>query len=162
MLSELHLDNKNIINLYDDYKEPIDIDGVRVRCFPGWQDQETPCSVYAVTLDNYTVSHNGDNTRTEIYPKIRKSGKVDVLLANCWSGILPYINNTKPKLVITGHENEVGHDVAHRVSYLQTYQCLSSDKNLPKTFVLDWGECISYPGGQSLRVEKEESMDKVN
>jgi L-ascorbate metabolism protein UlaG (beta-lactamase superfamily) len=153
VLSALQLDdkNKNIIRLYDNYKEPLSIDGVTVRCFPGQQDSDTPCNIYAVTVDNYTVLHNGDNTRTEIYSEIPKYDKVDVLLVNCWSGMAPCISATNPKLVITGHENEVKHKVAKRLSYLQTFHSLSGCKNLPKNFVLDWGECISYPDCRSLR-----------
>jgi hypothetical protein len=135
--------------MHDDYKEAVDIGGIKVRSFPGVQNRTLPCCVYAVTVDGFTISHNGDNERTDIYAEIAKVGAVDVVLGNCWSGLKAYVDATTPKLVITGHENELMHGVSKRESYLRTFRLLRDSGILPKALVLDWGESCRYP----LRVE---------
>jgi len=135
----------NFITLYDDFRKPLDIGGVAIRCYPGRQNRQTPCSVYTVTLDGYTVSHNGDNSNAAIYNDIAKHGGIDLSLANCWSGIVPCMKITNPKLTITGHENELVHSVGHRMSVLKTLQILQGGENMPKAIILDWGESIAYP-----------------
>lgn len=135
---------KLILHLYDNYKVTTDLGGVKVRCFPGTQDQ-LPCSVYAVTIDGFTISHNGDNGRTNIYEEISKAAPVDVALANCWSGLRAYVDATHPALVIVGHENELSHEVAKRESYAMSFQRLREAGIQAKAFILNWGESVRYP-----------------
>lgn len=141
----------NAVKMYDDFRSPRDIGGVLVRCFPGMQGNTDPCNVYAVTLDGLTVAHNGDNDQTRVYDPIPDTIHVDVALANCWSGMLPFIGKIKPDFATTGHELELDHDVPHRVSYLKTYELIRTGKNLPKIAVLNWGETVSYPECRSER-----------
>ncbi len=136
--------HENLIRLYDNYKEPVDIGGVKVRCFPGHQGATIPCSVYHVTLDGYTVSQNGDNTQKDIYAKMAEVDGVDILLANCWSGFAPYAKATRAKLMITGHENELFHPVSNRESFRKTFGHLSEAEGMPETHVLQWGEQLKY------------------
>ncbi len=147
----------NFITLYDDSKEPLDIGGAAIRCYPGRQNRETLCSVYTVALDGCTVFHNGDNSNTAIYNDIAKHGRVDLSLANCWSGLVPCMKIINPKLTITGHENELGHSVGHRMSVLKTLQILQGGENLPKAIILDWGESIAYPDILASRQQPESS-----
>jgi hypothetical protein len=47
-----------------------------------------------------------------------------------------------PKLILTGHENEMGHTVDHREDYTQTYNHLFG---VPYPFiVMAWGESFLY------------------
>jgi L-ascorbate metabolism protein UlaG (beta-lactamase superfamily) len=133
-----------VVRLYDLTDRPTDIGGIKVYAFPGWQSRTTPVGVYAVNLDGYWVSHNGDNRRTEIYSEIPKRCAVDVLLANCWSGFDAYAKATRPKLMITGHENELGHAAGGRRPFREMFGILDRMKDPPKSRILQWGEHIHW------------------
>ena len=156
----LKLDEKNLVQLYDNSKQSTDMDGMKILSFPGKQDQ-LDCSVYVVSLDGFTVSHNGDNMRGEIYQEIARGSQIDVLLANCWSGMRGYIETTKPKMVISGHENELGHEVSHRESYLKTFNCLNGVKAGSHIFVMECGEQISYPLANAPKSENEAPKNRT-
>ena len=80
--------------------------------------------------------------------------RVDVLMPNCWSmDIVRLIQGFDPQLVITGHENEMGHTIDKRVPYWLTYERKTGsdsyggsrtegyDKPL---VVMTWGESYHY------------------
>jgi len=68
---------------------------------------------------------------------------VDVFLPNVWTPRLPQIlSSVHPKLVITGHENEMGHVVAHREDYTQTYNRLYTTAT--PHLVMTWGETYQF------------------
>jgi len=133
-----------VVRLYELSDHPTDIGGIKVYTFPGWQGRDTPVGVYAVNLDGYWVSHNGDNRRTEIYAEIPKRCTVDVLLANCWSGFAPYATATKPKLMITGHENELAHRADSRRPFSEMFGILDEMENPPNHRILQWGEHVHW------------------
>lgn len=143
-----------MLGLDDQHQEPIDLGGVTVRCFAGGQGPDIPCNVYTVTLDGVTVSHNGDNTLTTAYEAITRYGKIDLLLANCWSGLNAYRRAAQPELVISGHENELVHPVSHRVAYLKTFAELAAEPEGPQALILHWGESLRYPGELSTAAEQ--------
>ena len=69
--------------------------------------------------------------------------KVDVLLIICWAMELQtHVDAFHPQLVITGHENELGHGIDHREAYWMSY--LKFDA-LPYPYsLMTWGECYEY------------------
>jgi len=138
------LRHTSIVRLYDDYATPVNLGGIKVYVFPGWQSRDTPVNVYAVNLDGHWVAHNGDNLRTGIYREIPGRCAIDVLLANCWSGVGAFITATRPKLAITGHENELVHAVPQRVAYRTTFAYLDMVRKLPACRVIHWGERVHW------------------
>lgn len=138
------LKHEGVVRLYDNFQHPTEIRGMKVLCFPGWQRRDTPMGVYAVNMDGCWVAHNGDNRRTEIYAEIPKRCSVDVLLANCWSGFDAFAAATKPKLMITGHENELGHPASGRRPFSEMYSILDRMKDPPPYVILQWGERIHF------------------
>jgi len=146
---------------------PID-NGAReleVVVYPGQQYQGSgvPNNVVLVfTPEGMGFAHNGDQIN-DPYPqyqedyawidKVREHHRVDVLMTNCWlDDIYRFTRGFNPKLVIPGHENELGHPVFDRVPYwgdsahLQlTYpQLLASDYPV---LAMTWGESYHYQPG---------------
>ncbi|MHB1457149.1 MAG: MBL fold metallo-hydrolase [Armatimonadota bacterium] len=129
---------------------PINVDGVRISSYPGFQG-DIRCNVYVVDLDGYTISQNGDNCTYEIYKDIAANHPVDIALSNCWSGTNEYISALNPKIYITGHENELLHDITHRIAYLNTFGNIDRmglvypwKKDEPKPIILSCGESVSW------------------
>lgn len=124
---------------------------LEVVAYPGHQGARVINNVYLVTTpDGFTVVHTGDQSGSEDpqgdfawIAHIGYQHRVDVLLPNCWTTDLPrMIRGVNPKLVITGHENELGHVVPHREDYTQTYNRLFG---VPYPFlVMTWGESYHY------------------
>jgi len=140
----------NVLRLRDDYRIPTAINGVEVHSHAGFQ-AETPCNIYVVKIDGYVVSQNGDNAGPEYYAEIGKLHSVDVLLANCWSGMNEYVAATNPRLLITGHENELEHGVTHRVPFKNTFGNLDRlelappwRSGSPRVSILACGECLHW------------------
>lgn len=68
---------------------------------------------------------------------------LDVLLINCWANRLSdTIEGFDPKLVITGHENELGHTIDHRESYWTSFIKLEDVKK--PSCLMTWGEVYWY------------------
>lgn len=120
---------------------------LKVTTWPGHQGKNILNNVYVVTTpEGFTFVHTGDQNNADDLIKmdvIGKNNDVDILFVNCWtSGIIPLSRAVDPKLVITGHENELGHSVDHREPYWQTYQHL---KNSPyRNLIMTWGESFLY------------------
>lgn len=71
------------------------------------------------------------------------SNRVDVLFPNCWTpDIQRMIRGFKPKLVMTGHENEMGHTIDHRESNWLTYT--RTKGSISPFILLTWGESYHY------------------
>ena len=96
--------------------------------------------------------HQGDNDKTLLYKDIAAEHKVDVLLGNCWARLGSCIKGVSPRLVITGHENEIKHPPALRSGYPRTFRELDSAglappwNNGPQVRVLFWGEHTDWSG----------------
>lgn len=121
---------------------------IAFRVFPGHQGAELLNNVYLVDLPgDLHVMHTGDQSYAEDFPvwidHVRRGFDVDVLLPNCWSTDLRrLIQGTAPRLVITGHENEMGHTVDHREAFSKTYAHVA-DEPTP-VLVTAWGERYHY------------------
>jgi L-ascorbate metabolism protein UlaG (beta-lactamase superfamily) len=124
---------------------------LRVLAYPGHQDAPVLNNVYLVTSPSgFTVQHCGDQswpgTKGGDYAWLDEIGnehKVDLLFVDCWYGsIQRLIRSVNPALVITGHEDELGHAIDHREDYAQTYEHLFG---CPYPFVLmTWGETFVF------------------
>ncbi len=122
-----------------------------VVAYPGHQGTRVINNVYLVRApEGFAVVHTGDQSGSEEpggdfdwIAHIGYQHAVDVLLPNCWTtNIHRMARGVNPRLIITGHENEMGHVVAHREDYTQTYNRLFGS---PYPFlVMTWGESFHY------------------
>ena len=117
-----------------------------IKVFPGHQDN-VPNNIYAITTpENLTVMHTGDqankNDRSWIR-KLRDEVETDILLLHCWMpNFEEAINGINPRLIITGHENELQHSIDHREPYWLTFNKL---KNVTIPYIImAWGEHYHY------------------
>lgn len=63
----------------------------------------------------------------------------DALIVNCWTHRMSdLVDGFNPKLVVTGHENEMGHTIDHREAFWLTFQKM---EQISKDYlVMGWGE----------------------
>jgi len=124
---------------------------LRIVAYPGHQGKAPIVNVHLVTTpEGLTVVHTGDQSGFEgpggdfdWLAQIGRDHHVDVLLPNCWGNELGRtIRGVNPELVITGHENEMGHTVDHREDYTQTYNHLFEVRY--PFIVMTWGESYWY------------------
>lgn len=120
---------------------------LRVKILPGHQS-ELINNIYVVTFqEGITVAHTGDQYSKEDLVWLSEVNEnipvLDVLLINCWTNSLTEtIEGFDPKLVITGHENELGHSIDHREAYWLSYDKL--EKVRQPNCLMTWGECLWY------------------
>jgi hypothetical protein len=139
----------------EDIEHEIPVQGgkqiLKVVAYPGHQGKIDNNVHLVTTPEGYTVIQTGDQYSHEDGAgsdfdwtgRIGAMHDVDVFLPNCWSrDIQRSIRGVDPKLVITGHENEMGHTVDHREDYTQTYNHLFGTKY--PYIVMTWGESYHY------------------
>ena len=131
---------------------------LKVVVYPGHQGQDIINNNYLViTPEDLSVAQMGDQSNDDDFKWIDEAGKhqnLDVLLPNCWTtDIVRVSKGFNPGLIITGHENELGHTIDHREPYWLTYQRQmgsdrfggSSEKGYSTPLVLmTWGESYLY------------------
>jgi L-ascorbate metabolism protein UlaG (beta-lactamase superfamily) len=126
---------------------------LKVVAYPGHQGSSPIVNVNLITSpEGLTVLHTGDQSGEEgpgsdfdWIAQIGASHAVDVLLPNCWTtNIQRLARGVNPKLILTGHENEMGHTVDHREDYTQTYNHLFQSQY--PFIVMGWGESYHYLG----------------
>jgi L-ascorbate metabolism protein UlaG (beta-lactamase superfamily) len=120
---------------------------LNVTIIPGHQG-ELMNNIYEITTpEGFNVIHTGDQHCendmgwiSQIYKQIPAP---DVLIVNCWTKhFSDFVNGFNPKLVITGHENELGHTIDHREPYWFSFQKL---EQINKPYVLmTWGENYKF------------------
>ena len=123
----------------------------KVVAFPGHQGRTVTNNNHLITTpDGFAVLHTGDQSvddQTQSdwdwMSKVGHQHKVDIYLPNCWMDHLDRaVRGANPRLVITGHENEMAHTVPHREDYTQTYNRLHG---IPyPSLVMAWGESFHY------------------
>lgn len=126
----------------DHIREPLDVAGLKLWSYRGQQLGRCPCNVYIVEMDGIKVSHNGDmNTPYPWVHAIHLEHDIDVQLLNCWA--LPTImaRGQKARMIVTGHEWELGHDIDGRRGYDETQAMLKP--GFKRTFLV-WGESATY------------------
>jgi L-ascorbate metabolism protein UlaG (beta-lactamase superfamily) len=124
---------------------------LQVVAYPGHQGESLSVTLYLViTPDGFTVVHTGDQSGPETpgsdfdwIAQIGSQHDVDVLMPNCWTTDIKRVaRGVNPKLIIIGHENEMGHSVDHREDYTQTYNHLFGTRYA--FIVMGWGESYQY------------------
>jgi hypothetical protein len=131
---------------------PLRIAGIDVYGHTGRQFPTARNNVYVVRMGGLLVMHQGDNDKTSLYGDIAAEHKIDVLLGNCWAKLNTCIKGVSPRLVITGHENEIKHPSALRSGYPRTFRELNKVKLAPpwgdgtQVRVLFWGEHTDWAG----------------
>ena len=135
---------------YRDNDGPIDVEvelkngkRLKVKIYPGYQSKLLN-NVYAVTTpENYTICHTGDLSHKRNFswiPSVKEdSPRIDALLLNCWTNSpLKAVEGFNPRIVVTGHENEMGHTIDHREAYWLTFKKYAALEN--NYVVMAWGE----------------------
>ena len=127
--------------------------------YPGHQLRSIDNNVVLVTTpDGLTIGHIGDEINEGDFmidfdwiDQIAKYHKVDILMPNAWTmDIYRIVKGFDPKLVLPGHELELGHTVWDRLPYWGDDAYLELNYNKLKASkypvaALVWGESISYP-----------------
>jgi len=132
----------------------LDDTSITYRVFPGHQGADLLNNVYLVELPKgLHILHTGDQSHMEDFyvwiDRLHEQFKVDVLLPNCWSTRLDrLIQGVSPRLVITGHENEMSHPVDHREAFSKTYAHVVRERT--PVLVMAWGERYHYEQNQDL------------
>jgi L-ascorbate metabolism protein UlaG (beta-lactamase superfamily) len=143
-------------------KQPLNIKNgsitLHVVIYPGHQMSKTENNVSLVyTPEGITVCHMGDQINEgefmidyEWIDHVADHHKVDILLPPCWTNeIFRIVKGFDPKLVIPGHENELGHGVYDRVPFWGDAEYLeliypelkASDYPL---ILMTWGETYHF------------------
>ena len=126
--------------------------------YPGHQMKSIDCNVYVLkTPEGIWLAHNGDQinegnfmTDWEWIDKIRNTQNVDVLMTNAWTtDIMRMVKGFNPKLVLPGHEIEMGHTVWDRLPYWGDDAYLGLNyaelkKSEYPVVVTTWGESYHY------------------
>jgi L-ascorbate metabolism protein UlaG (beta-lactamase superfamily) len=126
--------------------------------FPGHQMKSIVNNVYLVkTPEGITLAHTGDQINEgdfmedwEWIDKVGKNHKVDVLMPIAWTmDIMRMVKGFNPKLVMPGHELELGHTVWDRLpfwgddEYLKLNYAELKKSDYP-VVVLSWGESYHF------------------
>lgn len=131
---------------------------LKVVVYPGHQGEKIENNVsLVITPEGLSFSQMGDQYNSDDFVWIDEVGNnhvVDVLMPNCWTtDIVRVAKGFNPALIITGHENEMGHTIDHREPYWLTYQRRdgsdrfggSSEVGYDTPLILmTWGESYHY------------------
>jgi L-ascorbate metabolism protein UlaG (beta-lactamase superfamily) len=131
-----------------------------VVIYPGHQMKSHDNNVSVIyTPEGLTVSHSGDQINEgnfmidyEWIDDVAKNHKVDVFLVNNWTNdVYRIVKGFDPKLVIPGHENEIGHTFDDRVPYWGDEEYLGLEytklKNSKYPVIpMVWGEGYHFNG----------------
>lgn len=131
---------------------------LKLVIYPGHQMGKTLNNVPLIfTPEGISVSHMGDQINEgdfmidyEWIDSVAENYDVDILLPPCWTNELyRIVKGFNPKLVIPGHENELGHTVDDRVPFWgdDTYLELTNSelyKSDYPTIQMTWGESYHY------------------
>jgi len=98
-----------------------------------------------------TVAQTGDqwgnSADLKWIDRVHEKYDIDVLMPNCWIDEMKrVIRGFGPKLIITGHENELGeHSIDHREAYWITIKKMEKIEDINIPYVLmTWGEWYDY------------------
>ncbi len=131
---------------------------LKVIVYPGHQGENTENNVYLViTPEGLSFSQMGDQYNHDDFEwidEVKNNYVVDILMPNCWTeDIARVAKGFNPAIIITGHENEMGHTIDHREPYWLSYQrkgILNSPEgnNDPgydcPLILMTWGESYYY------------------
>ncbi len=131
---------------------------LQVVVYPGHQGSDIENNVsLVISPEGLSFSQMGDQSNDQDFEWIDEVGNhhlVDVLMPNCWTtDIVRVARGFNPALIITGHENEMGHTIDHREPNWLTYQRKvgsdrfggSKDVGYSHPLILmTWGESYHY------------------
>lgn len=126
--------------------------------YPGHQGENIKNNVSLVfTPEGFSFSQMGDQSNDhdfEWIDEVRYHHTVDVLMPNCWTtDIVRVAKGFHPAIIITGHENEMGHTIDHREPYWLTYQRKEGSDRFGGSrdigydtplILMTWGESYHY------------------
>jgi len=120
---------------------------LEVVIYPGHQGMKLLNNVTLVRMsDDITVVHTGDQSNLMDFTwidAISENHQVDILLPNCWTTDMPrMIAGVDPAVVITGHENELGHSIDHREPYWLNAARIGD--GITRYVAMTWGESFVY------------------
>ncbi len=137
-----------------------DAPDLRVVAYPGFQggDDSIENNVTLVTTpEGMGFMHTGDQSDPRAFSwidDIADSHRVDVLMPNCWTtDIVRLVDGARPSVVITGHENEMGHTIDHREPYWLTYERQTGSERFGGSrdvgydtplVLMTWGESFAF------------------
>ncbi len=116
--------------------------------YPGHQGSNIENNVPLVfTPEGMSFVQTGDQSGPDTdwiwIDEVGNKNRVDILFPNCWTpDIHRMVKGFDPELVITGHENEMGHTIDHRESNWLTYTRLKGI-TIP-SLLITWGESYHY------------------
>ena len=116
--------------------------------YPGHQGSNIENNVPLVfTPEGMSFTQTGDQSGPvsdwDWIDQVGDHNRVDVLFPNCWTpDIQRMVKGFQPQLVMTGHENEMGHTIDHRESNWLTYTRLKG--SLVPSILMTWGESYHY------------------
>ena len=69
-----------------------------------------------------------------------------MLIINCWSNHFnEYVAGFSPKVIVTGHEDELGHSIDHREAFWLTYYKMEEVYKISVPYVImGWGEGFTF------------------
>lgn len=126
--------------------------------YPGHQMSRLENNVPLIfSPEGISFSHMGDQINEDDFmvdyewiDRVKEHHKVDVLLPPSWTNeILRVVQGFDPRLVIPGHENELGHSLDDRVpfwgdsEYLELTYAELKASNYP-IVIMTWGESYHY------------------
>lgn len=131
-------------------------EGVNITAYDGSQGVKKdgskimPNNVYYIEMGGVNFMANGDNSINSIYSKIGDEKEVDISFATIWADWIKNISLSKPKHVVTQHENELHHEVhgrvAHRWIHSQLKQMKDEKLDIPQSVIsLSSGEMLHFP-----------------
>ena len=122
---------------------------LKIVNYPGHQGEKILNDVTLVfTPEGMSFIHTGDQSNLADFDWIDKVGDhfpVDVAMVNSWS-VYPgqrLAHGFRPKLIIPGHENEMGHTIDHREPFWLNYLRLGDPAIFP-WLQMAWGEKFYY------------------
>ncbi len=131
---------------------------LKVVIYPGHQGVDIDNNVTLVyTPEGISFSQMGDQANDDDFEwidEVANNHVVDVLMPNCWtSDIVRVAKGFDPEVIITGHENEMGHTIDHREPYWLTYQRRKGSESFGGSgeegydnplILMTWGESYYY------------------
>ncbi len=131
---------------------------LKVVVYPGHQMAAVENNVpLVITPEGLSFAHLGDQINEgdfmvdyEWLDEVGKHHRVDVLMPPCWTNELFRIaKGFNPRLILPGHENELGHPVDDRVPFWGDAEFLQLTnpelkRSNYRTITMTWGESIRY------------------
>lgn len=155
-IDEFRPDDPDIIHCYPpapgksrDLDAALGGTSMKVRIFPGHQGDLQDNNYVFYLPEGYTVAHIGDqflDNDMEWIDHVHEEVDIDVLIMECWINQEPRaIAGYGPKLIVSGHENEMGHTIDHREAFWLTYLKMEEVYKVQTPHVImGWGEWFTY------------------